>query len=667
MHRLLRSFRHVVFGLALASLSQTASAQVNHPMDPLSWQEYWTVLEVLNAEGHVNDETRFSQVLLQEPTKDIGWGWQHGDAIPRAAFAVVKQGASTFEAVVDVKNSRLVAWTEVRGVQPNWLNEEFFSMTSVVKEHPEFVEALERRGYTDLTFIECVTLPPAYFDKPEWRNRRVGQVNCEDSRGIRNTWTRQIEGLTAIVDMNAREVLEVVDEGVVPVPTGNADFDDASVGPLRKHAAPIRVEQPLGPGFKLAGHEVAWDRWSFHVRPNQRTGAVISLVRYHDGDRVRPILYQGSLSEIFVPYMDPATPWYARTFLDAGEYSAGGLAKPMEPGIDCPENARYLDFVVAGDNGRPSTVERTVCIFERYAGDAAWRHRDESAKGRPKRDLVVRFAAVLGNYDYYFDWTFQQDGTIRVGVGSTGITEVKMVTDRVAMAAGTNGDHGTNGGYSEAERADAFGRFVQENVVAVNHDHYFNFRLDLDVDGPTNRFQRDRLVQRRLPADHVRRSIWVVESETARSESHAKLNVDLKRPAMWRVVNPTATNHVGYPVSYQLLTSGAIETLLSADDYPRRRAGFIDHHLWVTPYSTAERYAAGKYPTLSAPGQGLPEWTNADRGIADTDIVLWHTIGMHHVVRAEDWPVMPVMWKTFELRPFDFFDGNPALDLPKTP
>ena len=39
--------------------------------------------------------------------------------------------------------------------------------------------------------------------------------------------------------------------------------------------------------------------------------------------------------------------------------------------------------------------------------------------------------------------------------------------------------------------------------------------------------------------------------------------------------------------------------------------------------------------------------------------------GMHHVVRAEDWPVMPVLWHEFELRPFDFFDHNPAMDLPK--
>lgn len=94
------------------------------------------------------------------------------------------------------------------------------------------------------------------------------------------------------------------------------------------------------------------------------------------------------------------------------------------------------------------------------------------------------------------------------------------------------------------------------------------------------------------------------------------------------------------------------------------RAGFIDHHLWVTPYSARERYAAGEYPTLSEPGEGLPQWTRTNRSIDRTDLVLWYTMGMHHLVRAEDWPVMPVLWHEFELRPFDFFDRNPAVDLP---
>lgn len=133
------------------------------------------------------------------------------------------------------------------------------------------------------------------------------------------------------------------------------------------------------------------------------------------------------------------------------------------------------------------------------------------------------------------------------------------------------------------------------------------------------------------------------------------------------MINADRTNAQGYPVSYQLVPGMNVHTLLSVDDYPRRRAGFIDHHLWVTPYQPGERYAAGAYPTLSEPGQGLPAWTAADWEIRDTDIVLWYTFGMHHVARAEDWPVMPVAWHGFELRPFDFFDRNPALDAPRTP
>ena len=133
------------------------------------------------------------------------------------------------------------------------------------------------------------------------------------------------------------------------------------------------------------------------------------------------------------------------------------------------------------------------------------------------------------------------------------------------------------------------------------------------------------------------------------------------------MISDGRTNAVGYPTSYQLMPGMTAHTLLAADDYPRRRAGFIDHHLWVTPYRADELYAAGEYPTLSEAGEGLPKWTAQNRPIEGADIVLWHTIGVHHMVRAEDWPVMPVMWHGFELRPFDFFDRNPALDLPDEP
>jgi Cu2+-containing amine oxidase len=45
------------------------------------------------------------------------------------------------------------------------------------------------------------------------------------------------------------------------------------------------------------------------------------------------------------------------------------------------------------------------------------------------------------------------------------------------------------------------------------------------------------------------------------------------------------------------------------------------------------------------------------------DIVLWVNVGLHHLTRAEDQPVMPTVWHSFKLRPLNFFNRNPALDL----
>ena len=660
----LRTLGFLLLLLGAAPTPSPAQSQA-HPLDPLTWQEHWTVLEVLRGAGHLDADTRFSMVNLVEPPKDRVWTWTPGEPAPRAAYAIVRQGKRTFEAVVDLTARQVASWSELTGAQPNWLADELFASAEIVKKDPAFIAALRRRGIEDLTFVDCVAIPPGYFGTEEQRGRRVGHVSCNQAGGVRNTWTRQISGVTAVVDLNERKVLRVVDEGVVPMSEVSADYDPASIGKPRDVPGPMRVEQPLGPGFRLQGHVVEWQKWRFHVRPDHRTGLVVSTVTYEDAGSARPVLYQGHLSEIFVPYMDPSFGWFARNFLDAGEFTMGGLSKPLIAGRDCPERAVYVDALFAGDNGRPKSVPQVICIFERMTGDMAWRHWDDEegpggSESRAARDLVVRTAAVLGNYDYVFDWIFQQNGALKVAVGATGIAESKTVSQQTARDAARA--ESTNG---KPAPADAYGRFVDRGIVAVNHDHYFSFRLDLDVDGTANTLLIDRLVPRTLPRDHPRRSIWVREPSIARRESDARLNMDMHRPALWRVVSAARTNHVGYPTSYQLMGGMNAMTLLSEDDPPRQRAGFIDHQLWVTPYHPAERYAAGDHATLSTPGQGLPAWTKANRAIEGTDIVLWHTIAMHHVVRAEDWPVMPVLWHSFELRPFDFFDRNPALDLPR--
>ncbi len=165
-----------------------------------------------------------------------------------------------------------------------------------------------------------------------------------------------------------------------------------------------------------------------------------------------------------------------------------------------------------------------------------------------------------------------------------------------------------------------------------------------------------------LPADSPRRSIYVVEPRIAASEKAAELNTG-HEPSKYRVMNESQTNDVGNAVSYEVLVANHATLLLDPDDWPAKRAGFLQHDIWVTPYVAAERYAGGEYMFQSTGSDGLAVWTARDRPIRNQDIVVWVNIGMHHLTRAEDLPVMPTIWHSFKLRPHNFFNRNPAIDL----
>ncbi len=636
------------------SFETTPEQSSRHPLDPLSVEELSEAVELLRTSGRVDDDTRYPIINLHEPPKVEVLSWEEGESFRRAAFAVVKQGTRSFEAIIDLTGREVTSWREVQG-QPNMMESEMVGAGEIIKSNPDWQEAMRRRGITDFDAVVCLVVTPGYYGIAEEESRRVGKVICFDPRGATNFWGRPIEGLTSVVDLDSFEVIRVIDTGPVPVPSAPVDIDEESVGSLREIPTPISVEQLDGPSFEVKGQQVSWQKWYFHFRVDPRVGLVVSRVRYADGDRERSILYQGALSELIVPYMDPDIGWYFRTYMDAGEFLVGALAVSLEPGLDCPGNAVYFNAPIADELGNPVTKERAACLFERYAGNAAWRHWDflsGETEVRRKRDLVLRMVAAIGNYDYTFDWTFQQDGAIQVAVGLSGMEQVKAVASRAANDENGNVDM-------------AYGRFVAEHTVAVNHDHFFNFRLDLDVDGTSNSFLREDLKTVAVAEESPRKSVWVIDRHVAKRENQAKLRINLEKPALWRVINPDVLGPVGYPRSYEIKPDANAVSLLLPDDFPQRRAGFIDHHLWVTPYQAEERYAAGPYPAQSKGGDGLPAWTSSDRTIERTDIVVWYTLGFHHVVRAEDWPVLPTSWKSFELRPFDFFDRNPALDLPQ--
>jgi primary-amine oxidase len=169
-----------------------------------------------------------------------------------------------------------------------------------------------------------------------------------------------------------------------------------------------------------------------------------------------------------------------------------------------------------------------------------------------------------------------------------------------------------------------------------------------------------------LPAgpDNPSGTAWVTKRTELSTESEAQRTIDPMRARYWRIENPSVLNHVGDPVAYKLMPGDNAPPMSLPDSIQARRAGFSRKHLWVTPYDPRERYAAGDYPNQHPGGEGLPKWTQADRPVSDTDLVVWYSFAAHHVVRPEDWPVMPVTHIGFKLKPSGFFAGNPALDMP---
>jgi primary-amine oxidase len=247
------------------------------------------------------------------------------------------------------------------------------------------------------------------------------------------------------------------------------------------------------------------------------------------------------------------------------------------------------------------------------------------------------------NYEYGLFWYLYQDGTIQCEMKLTGIMSM--------------------GGHQDGDDP-RFGVKCAPNLYAPNHQHFFNVRLDMAVDGPRNTVFEVDSVPLEMGEENPYGNVWEAVATPLRRESEAQRDIDPRRARYWKISNPDRRNAVGDPVAYKLVPGENVHHMYHQDAPALKRAGFVNHHLWVTRYSPRERYAAGDYPYQSPGGAGLPEYVGQDRALENEDVVVWYTLGSHHVARPEDWPVMPVSYSGFHLKPSGFFDGNPALDVP---
>lgn len=640
-------------------LAGTAAAQpASHPLDPLSAEEIRAAASAIRKPAY-SEDGRFALLALNDPPKQEILRYKGGSSFTRQVFAVVydREKNRTFEALVDVKDPakpRVDVWEERPGVQPMVLEEEGDILEEAIRADERWIAAVKARGLrpedVQIDYWAVGTVPEEHRGKRLLRGLTFFQGNAA------NFYGQPIEGLDALVDLNEAKVLELTAVPDPPkLPGAGQDFDEESVrrklGKLREAPKPLSITQPEGPSFELRGNEVSWQKWRFRYLMHPREGLVLYLVSYADPKgQPQPVLYRASFSEMAVPYGDPAGNWNWRCAFDVGEYGVGKGAYTIEPKLDAPENAVLLDTVFANDLGRPVIYQDVVGIYERDGG-LLWKHRETGGdqwnnESRRGRELVVFTIATVGNYDYSINWIFRQDGSIHVESGLTGIMLAKGVPQ-------------------ETHYHDPYGHLVARRVVAPHHQHILNFRLDFDVYGTGNSVSEMNTRSAPPGPGNPAGTAMIMEEKVLPREKDAQRDLSLADARVWRVLNPEKKNELGMERGYILVPGVNSVSYALEGSLARRRAGFMDHHLWVTRHRPRELYAGGDYPNQSEGGDGLPRYAAKNEPIENTDVVVWYTLNVTHIPRPEEWPVMPTTNVGFRLIPAGFFDANPALDVPR--
>ncbi len=637
------------------SMAAQEAESVFHPLDALTSSEIQTVTQILAKTKFVNKETRYATITLKEASKEEVKSWLPKQRFNRKAFVVYRNANESFESTVNL-NSKTVESSRRINAEISVLDEEWRAARDAFMRDKRFLDALFANGIA-IEDVVCTPNPAGWFPTENFGDRRIFRVPCFSRKHkLHPLIVRPIEAVYGVVDAKTGEVLEVNVRPHVEIGPAPQGYGETLPG-QNKGLNPVYLTAPQGPNFQLTGNlNIAWLNWTFHIRADRRAGPILSLIQFQDAGTRREIAYQINVSEMFVPYMDPDSLWANRTFIDVGEFGLGYMMSSLAPGIDCPNTAVFTDLTLPADNGVPYILPRGICIFERVTGDPAWRHYSGSTDkvvGVPQIELVVRAAATVGNYDYILDFVFSPQGNITLRTGATGFDAIRTVASETMES-------------KTAEKDAEFGTLIAPQTVAPNHDHYINYRIDLDIDGNPNTVQLDRIVQMRLPPNSHRRSIWMRKSEVIQTETALDQTNNHQTEYFVRIENPSKKNALKQRPGYWIQSHHQSQSVLTDDDPAQQRADFSRSTFWFSRYNEHELWAAGDYPNQSKGGDGLPKFIAQHEDIEGEDIVLWYTMGFRHVTRPEDFPILPTFWHEVTLRPSSFFVMDPSMSLNPT-
>ena len=621
---------------------------MNHPLDQITADEINTAVELCRSSESVMDDALFVNISLVEPDKEFVRNFKEGDDCPRnlKIRGIDSQPDGGFVAILDVVAKKIAKVDRVPNeAQVSYSMAEVFAAQELTKADERYQEALKKRDITDLDLVQIDPWPAGgiVHESIEPGHRALKTISFLREDETDNAYAKPITGVISHIDLTLQKVTHVEDHGVVPMPKAHARYDADSQAELRNQPKKIDITQPDGPGFEVKGNLISWEGWQVRVTVNPDEGPVLHQLSL-DG---RSILHRVALSDMVVPYgtADPMHSWKA--VHDGTEYGFGTLVTSLTLGCDCLGEIHYMDANMLMFDGSVNTIESAICIHEEDYG-IQWKHMDMNMLGanevRRSRRLVISSIATIGNYDYGLFWYLYLDGTVQCEVKLTGIVGISAYDEKL-------------------HRKDQDFR-ISDELVAPIHQHLFCVRMDWDLESGDNQLYETNVEALPVSEDNPHGMQLSAVAKHLKTESEAKRNVSNASSRTWKIINANKTNSFGLPSGYKLLPGNTPALIAHPDSPPGKRASFAKHNLWATPFDKEEQAAAGEYSVMHSGQGGLDELTASNRDISECDLVTWHTFGVTHTPRPEDWPVMPVEYCGFHLIPVGFFEKNPTINLP---
>lgn len=638
----------------------------SHPLAPLSASELQHAGAIIRASWPAHTDLHFKVVTLQEPPKTEVLKYleaEHaGGSLPtinRKAFInyYIRNTNKFHEAILDLTTGR-VERNVLLGpfIHANGDGDEIIKIEQVALADEKVKAEIAKLELPEGTVI--ISDPWIYGSDGVDDAERLYQCflylrdPLNASEADSNHYALPLP-ISPVISTSSMEVIRVdimptgADNTIKPVGKYKVQPPNEYIPEkqkLRTDLKPLNVIQPEGASFEVqeqgTSNVISWQKWNFRVGFNQREGMVLYDVRYDN----RSLFYRLSLSDMNIPYADPRHPFHKKSAFDLGDAGAGIMANNLKLGCDCLGSIYYLSAVLSDEKGGSIDMPNVVCIHEQDAG-IGWKHtnyRTGRAAVVRSRELVLQSIITVSNYEYILAFIFNQAGEVTYEIRATGILSTQPIDEGVEVP---------------------FGTVVHPGVLAVHHQHIFSLRVDPMIDGYSNRLVYDEAFP--MPRSDFNphgTGYYVQETVVEKSGGY---DIAYENNRTFKIQNVNVRNPInGKPVAYKIQAPPFQKILSDQDSFNYKRAEFSDRNIYIVKHRDGELYAGGTYTNQSRGGTGVRSWAERNENVKDDDFVVYIQAGINHVPRIEDFPVMPCEILKIHMKPVNFFDKNPALDVP---